>query len=376
MAEDTLDKEHEATGKRLEDLRGKGKSMRSRDLTSGLVFSVVITTLIFMAPYIKKQFSDNFVYSFNYISVAASDVDFPTDYMHKILWENFMLLLPLFAIAIASVLLSPFIFGGWNFTLQVLEFNFSKLNPIDNLKNMFSLKIFKNIFTSVFKVVVIIGVLVVFILNKKHQISELMGLPFHSMAAISYSIIKEFIIVISSALVLIILFDIIYTFFDYRKNAKMSMQEIKDEQKDTEGNTEVKKKVRSKQYQLLKQRLNIMVPRANVIITNPTHYAIAIQYDHNKDNAPKVIAKGKGVLAQQIRHLAVINGIPIYEAPFLARALYHAVNLNAEIISELYMGVAIVLSYVQQLKNYQQGIGQPPAYVEDMQVPEELIYPE
>ena len=182
-------------------------------------------------------------------------------------------------------------------------------------------------------------------------------------------------ILTSFTVILLIIFDVFYQYAQFQNQSKMSDQELKDEYKDAEGSAEVKRKIRSSQFAMYRQRLSVSVPRANVIVTNPTHYAIALRYEANKDKAPKVVAKGKGPVAQQIRSLAIANGVPIYEAAPLARAIYHTTKLNTEIHPELYMSVAIVLSYVHQLKNYQMGIGKQPEYVEDLEIPKEFIFP-
>jgi len=192
---------------------------------------------------------------------------------------------------------------------------------------------------------------------------------------VGYSIIKSFIILLCITLIALMAFDVFYQYVQFQNQSKMTGQELKDEYKDTEGSVDVKRKIRSAQFALLRQRLAVSVPQANVVITNPTHYAIALKYDAKKDRAPKVVAKGKGPLAQQIRFLAIANAIPIYEAPPLARAIYHTSKVNTEIHPELYMSVAIVLSYVHQLKNYQMGAGKQPDFVEDLEIPKEFIYP-
>jgi flagellar biosynthetic protein FlhB len=156
----------------------------------------------------------------------------------------------------------------------------------------------------------------------------------------------------------------------------MTTQEMKEESKDVDGNPEVKRKIRSKQYALARQRLSVSVPQATVVVTNPTHYAIALRYDETKDNAPKILAMGKDYIATQIRQLAVANAVPIYEAPPLARAIYHTGNIGSEVHPALYMSVAIVLSYVSQLQNYQRGAGQLPLPVSDLKIPDDFVYSE
>lgn len=376
MSDESLDKQHQATGKKLADLRRKGKTMRSKDLTSGLVFASTIIMLIFMAHSFKLQLESNFYDFFNLIKDVLRNDEFPSPYLKKIIINNFVLLLPIFFMAILAAFSSPFLFGGWNFSSESIGFKWESLNPINNLKNMFSKKMILNVVKSSLKVTVIIGVLIVFTYNNRFNIIELTNLPMQSAFYGAYYIIANFIVVCSASLIFIILYDVVASYFEYQQKVKMTTQELKDEMKETEGNAQVKRKIRSAQFAVLRQRLGSTVPTASVIITNPTHYAVAVKYNPEQDHAPKIVAKGKGLIAQHIRKIAITNGIPLYEAPLLARAVYNTTKIGSEIQPELYMSVALVLSYVHQLKNYQQGQGQMPQFVSDLPIPNEFIYHE
>lgn len=376
MADDSLEKQHQATSKRLDELKRKGQIMRSRDLTSGLVLVITVMTLIFLSNRIKTQFEGNFISSFYKIREVLTYEDVPFGFIKEIVWSNVTLLMPIFMIAVASAFLSPFLFGGWNFTFQPIQVKLEKLDPISNLKNIFSKRMFVNIIKSFLKVSIIIGVLVMFVLHNEMKIANLTNLSIHNALYGSYSIINQFVIVMCASLIFIVLSDVFFTYLEFQKKTKMSSQELKDEVKDTEGSIEAKRKIRAAQFSMLKQRLSVTVPKATVVITNPTHYAIAIRYDPNKDKAPKVLAKGKDYVAHQIRRISISNAIPIYEAPLLARAIYNTSKIGAEIKPELYMAVALVLSYVHQLKNYQQGVGQEPIMISDLEIPNEFIFHE
>lgn len=376
MSDQSSEKQHQASARRLEELRSQGQTLRSRDLASGLVFMVAVMMLVNMAPYIKNKIEDNFITSFNSIKLVMHTNDFPGGILKKIVLDNFNMLMPIFIVVLLTALLSPFVFGGWNFSLKAIQFKWEAMNPVTNLNNIFSKKIFTNILKSMLKVTLILSVLVMYSWNKKIDIISLLDLPIKTSITTSFYITKEFVFLISGALIFIILYDVISNYFEYQNKVKMTTQELKDEYKETEGNADVKRRLRSAQFAILKQRLSVSVPRATVVVTNPTHYAIAIKYDEKKDRAPKVVAKGKGQIAQQIRQIAISNRVPIYQAPLLARAIYNTSKLNTEINPGLYMAVAIVLSYVHQLKNYQHGIGQQPQYVSDLKIPEEFVYDE
>jgi len=210
------------------------------------------------------------------------------------------------------------------------------------------------------KFLVIVGFFYYFVADNSKDILSLSYLSLPSALSATYYLIQKFILVLFIGILIIVALDAFYSFITYQSRTRMTTQELKDEQKDTEGNVDVKRKLKSLQYALLKQKIPQMVPQATVVITNPTHYAVALRYKEGVDKAPKVIAKGRGAIAQHIRMLAITNGIPIYEEPPLARAIYHTNNLGKDVNPALYLAIAIVLSYIQQLRRYQHGKGPLP----------------
>lgn len=377
MADDSSsEKQHQASAKRIESLRSQGNTLRSKDLTSGLIIIVGLLSITLMSARLGHHLMENFVFSFRYIATVGADWDFPSRILERVALDNFAFLTPFYGIVILTAILSPFLFGGWNFTLKAIEFKFEKFDLIKNLANIFSSKMFFDIARSIFKICIIMGALIFFAVDERSSIQGLMRMNIAQMSFHVHSILLEFVVVLSLAILVIMGVDAAYHYYEYNKKNKMTTQEVKDEGKESEGSPEVKRKIRSAQFALMNQRLSITVPKADVIITNPTHYAIALRYDEGQDKAPKVLAKGKGFIASQIRRLAITNGIPMYEAPLLARAIYRTSDINTEVHPALYMAVAIVLSYVQQLKNYQQGFGGMPVHTKDLQIPKEFIYDE
>lgn len=377
MSDEAHDKQHAATGKHLADLRKQGNVLRSRDLSGALVFMTSITLLIFMSAQIKTQMAKNFFLAFSNFSAVVGNHDYLINIIKNIVLSSFYLLLPLFIIAFITALFSPFIFGGWNFTLDVLQFKLSKLNPTSNLARLFKpktalLEILKSMIKSSF----FLAILIFYVISAKNNIFYLSNEALSSAINTSYFTVKNFIIILSGSLVFIILMDVVYNYFRYQTQAKMSTEQIKEEHKSTEGNPEVKRKIRMKQIAIIMQRLKQTIPKANVIITNPTHYAVALRYDGEKDHAPKVVAKGKAVIAQHIKKIAISHAVPIYEAPELARAIYYTTKVNGFIHPALYKAVALVLSYVFQLKHYQMGKGRLPEYISNLEIPSEFIYKE
>ncbi|MFZ2315449.1 MAG: EscU/YscU/HrcU family type III secretion system export apparatus switch protein [Gammaproteobacteria bacterium] len=370
------EKQHQASAKRIENLRSQGNILRSKDLTSGLIIIVGLLSITFMSARLGQRLTENFVLSFRYMATVGADWDFPSRILERVMLDNFIFLMPFFGVVILTAVLSPFAFGGWNFTLKAIEFKPEKFDLVKNLGNIFSKKMFFDIARSLFKVCIIMGALIFFAMDERSSIQGLMRMNMAQMSIHVHSIILEFIVVISLAILIIMGADAAYHYYEYQNKTKMTSQELKDEGKESEGSPEVKRKIRSAQFALMNQRLSTTVPKADVIVTNPTHYAIALRYDEGTDKAPRVLAKGKGFIANQIRRLAITNGIPMYEAPLLARAIYRTSDINTEVHPALYMAVAIVLSYVQQLKNYQQGFGGMPVHTRDLQIPKEFIYDE
>lgn len=376
MAEDQ-DKQHAATPKRLSEMRKRGTVLRSKDLTSGLLFVVTILFLSHISSQFQATLKNNFIFSFSSIKQLIHQPDYFVFALKSISKKNFMLILPLLGMIFLTAFLTPFFFGGWNFTLDVLKFELTKLSPINNLRRLFSIKdTLIEIFRSILKSCLISAILVAFLYLNKNNIIKLMNDNIFFSVDSGAHLIWKFIVMLCFAVAFLAALDAVYHYYKFQHKAKMSSQEVKDEAKDMDGNVETKRRVRSRQLAILKQRLSQAVPQAHVVVTNPTHYAVALRYDSDKDRAPKVIAKGKELIAGQIRQLAIANGVPMYEAPILARALYHTTEINFEIHPDLYMAVAIVLSYVNQLKNYQLGLGQPPKFVNDFEIPKAFIFDE
>jgi flagellar biosynthetic protein FlhB len=377
MADDSSsEKKHLPSAKRIDDFRKQGQTMRSRDLASGMVFLAGVSSLIMMSAQLAIHFKHNFTWTYTHIGDLINQADFPGKFLGNIAIYNLLVLFPIFFATVVAALASPFIFGGWNFTLEAIQLKLDKLNPMNYFQKIFSVNIFMEVVRSMLKFVFIMTVLVYYALERKLAIKELTTVNPKAGIYAGLQIVEQFITVISFTVVFIIIFDILYHYYEFMKKAKMTTQEIKDEGKDTEGNPEIKRKIRSTQFAMMRQRLSVTVPQATVVITNPTHYAIALRYDDAKDGAPKILAKGKDHIAAQIRQLAAANGIPIYEAPPLARAIYHTGKIGGEIHPGLYMSVAIVLSYINQLRNYQRGIGQLPIPATDLKIPDDLIYTE
>ncbi len=374
MSGEDTNKEHEATSKRLDELREMGQTLRSKDLSSGIILATTLLILMVLSGAIRARFEENFNTAFTSINIINVDPDQLFKIMRSLFVSNLMILIPIFAILMVASFLSVFILGGWNFSIKAVGFKWEKLNPVTNLGNIFSKRMFGDIAKSSVKFAIIVGFFYYFAITNDTEILSLSNLQYTHALYLFCALVERFIVILFIGILVIIGIDALSNYLAYQTKTKMSTQELKDEQKNTEGNTDVKRRMRSLQYSLLKQRIPLVIPKATVIITNPTHYAVALQYIEGKDKAPKVIAKGKDNVAAYIRKLAIASGVPVYDAPPLARSIYHTTKVGSAINPALYMAVAIVLTYINQLRRYQSGQGPMPVKVDNFEIPPEFQF--
>jgi flagellar biosynthetic protein FlhB len=282
------------------------------------------------------------------------------------------LVAPFLLIMIVTALAAPVALGGWTFSTEALAFKPEKLDPVQGMKKIFALRGVVELTKALAKFLLIgsVGALLLW-----HFLPELMGLGREAVDAglvHAGKILSSSFLVLSASLVLIAAIDVPFQIWDHAKNLKMTRQEVRDEHKNTEGKPEVKSRIRAMQREIAQRRMMSEVPEADVVITNPTHYAVALRYDADTMSAPVVVAKGVELVASQIRTVAVANDVPLFEAPPLARALYYSTEIEQEVPAGLYLAVAQILAYVFQLKASASG-GPVPDSPHDITVPEEFF---
>jgi flagellar biosynthetic protein FlhB len=255
-----------------------------------------------------------------------------------------------------------------------MAFKASKMDPVKGLGRIFGWKGVIELFKALGKFLIVGSVAVLILWLNIDNFLSLTYESFNSAFAHVGDILSWSFISIAAALIIIAAIDVPFQLWDNKRQLKMSRQEIKDEYKQTEGSPEVKGKIRNLQLEAAKQRMMEEVPQADVVVTNPTHYAVALRYDQDNMQAPSVIAKGRGLIAANIREIAAEHNIAQLSSPPLARALYHSTELGQEIPAGLYMAVAQVLAYVYQLKSYTNGDGVAPSEIlpEDLSIPDDL----
>ena len=338
------------TPKRLKEAREKGEVPRSRELTMTGVMLTGAAGLLMLAGPMGGRIVENFRRGFD---IERGRI-FDTDYMAMSLGEQFVGafrgLIPFIVLLVFAVFLSSAALGGLNFSAKALAFKPERLNPISGLKRIFGANALNELIKSIgkFTFVALLAMLWLW-----YCFDELIGLSRESVRmaiAHALTICGWSLLVVSCGLIGIAAIDAPFQKWQFTKKMRMTRKEVKDEMKETEGRPEVKSKIRQLQQQVAQRRMMEAVPEADVVITNPTHFAVALAYDDGRMGAPRVVAKGADLVAARIREIAEEHRVPLFSAPPLARALYASTEIDEEIPAKLYTAVAQVLAYVYQLK--------------------------
>jgi flagellar biosynthetic protein FlhB len=373
MSEDSgQEKTEDASARRLEQAREKGQVARSKELTAFVMTLTGCMVIMMTSTGLIQQFSELAQLSFAVPRDVLMDKQAIVLHVtHSILGvasQIFPLLVTLFFAA----LISGVLIGGLNFSTQALMPSFSRLDPIKGMARMFSAQSMMEMFKALAKFLLIAGVAIWVMVRHVGEISALADQDINNAMAHSLSVTAWSFIAVSFALLLLVAIDVPFQLWNFFKQLKMSKQELKDEYKETEGKPEVKSRIRQMQRQIAQRRMMEKVPQADVVITNPTHYAVALRYQTDSDAAPIVVAKGQDLIAQRIKQIAGEHNITLIEAPPLARAVYFSTKLNQQIPSGLYVAVAQALAYVYQMNQFKRGFSKQPARQPDFPIPPEL----
>ena len=375
-SEDTSqEKTEQATPKRVDEAREKGQISRSKELSTMCILMASALIFVFLGQQlstsIQNLMKNNFIIERNNIFDDLFIFNALVDSGKDVLMDFAPFLGLLFIIAFFA----PMMVGGWLFSPQALSLKLDKLNPISGIKRLFSMNSLMELMKALAKFVLIVGVAVFLLL---HNVYELLSVGRNGLETglvdASNLILGCFFLVCLSTL-LIAAVDVPFQIWNHSKQLKMTKQQLKDEMKDTEGKPEVKSQIRMLQQELANRRMMEAVPEADVIITNPTHYAVALSYKPDEMSTPKLVAKGADLVAERIRNLATENDVMIFPSPMLARALYFSTKVGHDIPSGLYLAVAQVLAYIFQLRESvniaRGGKPKPPT---DLPIPEEYQY--
>jgi flagellar biosynthetic protein FlhB len=372
MAEESdLERTEPATGRRLEQAREEGQVPHSRELSAFLIMISAVAVLWFLGGWMAERLS---VAARKSLTIEAGLLD-RADTLFLRLVESFteamISLLPLFAALVIVALVSPAFLNAWVFSPKALVPKFSRLDPVNGLGRIVSKQGLVELGKAIAKALVVGGVAVMVIWNDLDELIALATMaPGAGLAQLSELVLLSFLLVVGS-MVLIVAVDVPFQLWHYHEKLKMTREEVKREHKEMEGDPQVKGRIRSLQREAARRRMMAEVPKADVIVTNPTHFAVALAYKEGMA-APKVLAKGRGEIAARIRAIGAEHGVPMVEAPPLARALFRWSELGEQIPFRLYAAVAEVLAYIFQLNRYRQVGGQYPLPPKDIEVPPEL----
>lgn len=373
MAEDSgQERTEEPTAKRQKESREKGQVARSRELNTLAVVMVAALGLLMLGPQMARRLMDLMVFNFSIEREALYSTDSMGLHLFASVSHGFGGLAVFLLMLLAAALIGPVLLGGWLFSAKLLAPKGERLNPLAGLKRMFSLKALVELLKAVAKFLVVLAMALVVLNMRTDDLLALGNQTLPSAIAQSAWILGTSLLLLACALILIAAVDVPFQIWDNRKKTRMTKQEVRDEYKDSEGKPEVKSRVRQLQREMAERRMMGEVPRADVVITNPTHYAVALKYDPVNTGAPVVVAKGADFLAQKIREVAAEHDVIVLESPPLARAVYYSTELEQPIPAGLYLAVAQVLAYVYQIRQYQQGKGQRPGPVPEPPIPDDL----
>jgi len=359
--EDGQERTESATPKRLEEARQKGQIPRSRDLSAAAVVMTGGVALSSLGSQIGGDLYSLMRRGLTLTREQMLDSNQLVPSLANAAMDGLSACLPILGLLLLAALLAPLVLGGWSFSTEALMPQFSRLNPLAGIKRIFAMRSIVELLKALAKFGVV-GVIAAMVLWK--DADELLALGREPMAEAIVHAIKlsgSAMILISAGMLLIAGVDVPYQLWQYAKQLKMTREEVRREMKESEGSPEVKGRIRQLQQQMARQRMMADVPKADVIVTNPTHYAVALRYDDKNMRAPIVIAKGADLVAARIREIAVQHNVPIFEAPPLARVLHKNVDIGGEVPASVYVAVAQVLSYIYQLKTARQTGARAPA---------------
>ena len=373
MAEDSSqERTEEPTAKRQKESRDKGQVARSRELNTLAVVMVAALGLLMLGPQIAGRLMDLMVFNFSIEREALYSTDSMGLHLFASVSHGFGGLFLFLLLLLAAALIGPVLLGGWLFSAKLLAPKGERLNPLAGIKRMFSLKALVELLKALAKFLVVLAMALVVLNIRTDDLLALGHEPLPSAIAHSGWILGSSLLLLACSLILIAAVDIPFQIWDNKQKTRMTKQEVRDEYKDSEGKPEVKSRVRQLQQEMAERRMMGEVPKADVVITNPSHYAVALKYDPVNTGAPVVIAKGADFLAQKIREVATEHDVIVLESPPLARAVYYSTELEHPIPAGLYLAVAQVLAYVYQIRQYQQGKGQRPGRMPDPPIPDDL----
>ena len=371
-SESGADKSEEPTGKRLEESRKKGQIARSKELNTVAVTLTGTVALIIFGAYMGNVLMDVMRGNFSLPRDVLMSERSMALYLLASGKQALLAVQPFFIALLIASIAGPIALGGWLFSAEALQPKASRMNPLAGLKRMFSVQALVELLKALAKFLVILAVALVVLSVDQDDLLAIANEPVEPAILHSLKVVGWSAFWLSCGLILIAAVDVPFQLWSHKQKLMMTKQEVRDEYKDTEGKPEVKGRIRQLQREMAERRMMQAVPQADVVITNPTHFAVALKYDPEKGSAPVLLAKGGDFLALKIREIAQEHKVMLLESPALARAVYYSTELDQEIPAGLYLAVAQVLAYVYQLRQYQAGKGKRPGPLPDFPIPADL----
>lgn len=353
MAEnaDGQEKSEEPTEKRLRKARQDGDIARSKELVTFLMVVAAALYAFLLGAQFMAELRGISTAGLSLERDHAYDVHKMLDHILGQVVAAMYMVLPFFLLMVFIAIVGSSLLGGFNFSTKAMSFKFSKLNPVSGIKRMFSTHALMELFKALAKFSLVLTAAIAFLWYAYEQVIALGTQDINTALASAGRLIVEAFLVASLALIVVVVVDVPFQVYQHTSKLKMTKQEVKEEFKQQEGNPEVKGRIRRIQMEMAQKRMMQKVPQADVVITNPTHYSVALQYDPDTMRAPVVLASGTDFVASQIRTIAQQHNIPIVEAPPLARSLYYNAEIDQPIPEPLFKAVAAVLAYVFGLRD-------------------------
>ncbi|HBM10596.1 flagellar biosynthesis protein FlhB [Pseudomonas sp. Choline-3u-10] len=371
-SESGADKSEEPTEKRIRESREKGQLARSRELNTVAVTLGGIGGLLASGGSLVGSLMAIMQGSFELSRETLLD----EGSMVRLLMGSGMIaleaIMPLLIVLLLVSIIGPISLGGWLFSAKAMAPKFSRMNPGPGLKRMFSTKALVELLKALGKFVVVLMVALAVLSAYQDDLLSIAKQPLDLAIMHSVEVVGWCALWMACGLILIAAVDVPFQLWDNKQKLMMTKQEVRDEYKDSEGKPEVKSRIRQLQRDAAQRRMMQAVPDADVVITNPTHFAVALKYDGSKGGAPMLVAKGGDFVALKIREIANEHKVTVLESPALARAVYYSTELDREIPAGLYLAVAQVLAYVYQLRQYRSGKGKRPDPLSSLPIPPDL----
>ncbi|STX48045.1 flagellar biosynthetic protein FlhB [Legionella hackeliae] len=326
--EQSQEKTEQPSPKRIKEAREKGQVARSKDFNATLLLLFSGGGIFIFGHYVAEQLMQMMRQAFDFDSLVLRTPVVLLERLYTVIGEGFWAILPLLLVILVLSICAPLLMGGWVFSLEVLQPKLSRLSPLKGVKRMFSLKGFVEMAKALLKFLLVAIVAIAVLRWKIPFLLSLADFSLSNAIASGLSTVAQCFLIISASLIVIAAVDVPFQWHEHNKQLKMTKQELKDEYKETEGKPEVKSHIRKMQQEIARKRMMSEVPKADVVLTNPTHYAVAINYKQQGNRAPMVVAKGKDLIALQINRVAQASNVPLLTVPALTRAIYFQPNLT------------------------------------------------